>query len=104
MAKFYGNIGFGISKETSKDVWENQLVERAYLGDVNKTGSRRQSADKLNDDIIITNEISIVADPFANDNLASMLYVEFMGAKWKIAEIDVQHPRLILTTGGKYNG
>jgi hypothetical protein len=33
-----------------------------------------------------------------------MLYVEFMGAKWKISNVEVQYPRLILTIGEVYNG
>lgn len=32
-----------------------------------------------------------------------MRYIEFMGAKWKITNIEVQYPRLILTVGGVYN-
>ncbi|MCM1224006.1 MAG: hypothetical protein NC548_57095, partial [Lachnospiraceae bacterium] len=56
-----------------------------------------------NDDISIANEISIVADPFANENFYSMRYVVFRGAKWKISNVEVQYPRLILTIGGVYN-
>jgi hypothetical protein len=32
-----------------------------------------------------------------------MLYVEFMGTKWKITNVEVQYPRLILSVGGVYN-
>jgi hypothetical protein len=54
--------------------------------------------------LAINNQISIVADPFANQNFHSMKYVEFMGTRWKITNVDVQYPRLILTMGGVYNG
>jgi hypothetical protein len=33
-----------------------------------------------------------------------MRYVEFMGTKWKITNIEVQYPRLTLSIGGEYNG
>lgn len=58
----------------------------------------------MNDDINVSNEISILADPYANQNFHAMRYVEFMGAKWKISGVEVQYPRLILSVGGVYNG
>ena len=83
---------------------EEQIIEREYRGDLIRNTRRMQTAESLNDDINISNEISIVADPYANQNFHSMRYVEFMGAKWKISNVDVQYPRLILSIGGIYNG
>ena len=59
---------------------------------------------QINEDITIFNEISIIADQFAYENFHSMRYAEFMGAKWKIDSVEVQHPRLILSLGDVYNG
>ena len=103
MAKFYGKIGFDTTEETSPGVWRQTIVERTYRGDLNKTYSKWDRADKLNDDINITNNISIVADPFAFENFAHIRYVEFMGEKWKVTSIDVSYPRLTLSVGGLYN-
>lgn len=103
MAKFYGAIGYAQTVETSPGIWEEQITEREYYGDLVRNTRRLQTADKLNDDINVANEISIVADPFANENFHSMRYVTFMGAKWKITNVEVQRPRLILTIGGLYN-
>ena len=103
MAKWYGVIGYADHVETSPGVWEEKIVERAYSGDINRMSRRLESSGNLNDDINISNEISIVADPFANDNFHKMLYVEFMGAKWKVSHVEVQRPRLNLTVGGLYN-
>ena len=74
-----------------------------YYGELIRNTRRLQTTDQLNDNINVANEISIVADPFANENFHSMRYVEFMGAKWKISNVEVQYPRLILTIGGVYN-
>ena len=104
MAKFYGVIGYAEQVETSPGVYVNEITERSYSGDLTRNTRRLESSGYLNDDINIANEISIVADPFAYDNFHAMIYVEFMGAKWKISSVEVQHPRLILTIGGKYNG
>lgn len=104
MAKFYGVIGFAETVETTPGVWKEQITKRNYYGDLTRNTRRLQTADKLNDDININNELSIVFDPYAIQNFHAMRYVEFMGAKWKISNIEVQYPRLILTLGGEYNG
>ncbi len=103
MAKFYGKIGFAEMAETAPGVWVENITEREYYGDVNRNIRRLQTGMGLNDDISVSNEISIVADPYANENFHSMRYVRYMGAKWKISSVDVQYPRLILTLGGEYN-
>ena len=105
MAKWYGVIGYVITKQTSPGVWEEVVTERNYFGDVEK-GSIRWSAssDSTNDDLNLNSQISIVADPFAYQHCGSIKYIEFMGAKWKITSIDPKPPRLVLTVGGVYNG
>lgn len=104
MNKFYGKIGYAISEETVPGVWVERIVERSYYGDVIRNIRRLQSSENLNDDINVSNEISIVADAFANQNFHSMRYVEYMGTKWKVSSIEVKYPRLILSMGGVYNG
>lgn len=104
MAKFYGSVGYADTVETAPGVWEEGITERMYFGDLIRNTRRLQSSDTLNDDINVANEISIVADPFANQNFHKMRYVSFMGSKWKITNVEVQYPRLILTIGGVYNG
>lgn len=104
MAKFYGKIGYANTVETKPGVCEEQIVERSYYGDLIRNTRRLQSADQVNDDINISNEISIVADPYATNNFHTMRYAVFMGTKWKISNVEVSYPRLILTLGGVYNG
>lgn len=104
MGKWYGVIGFAETTETVPGVWTEQIIDRNYYGDLIRNTRRLQSADKVNDDINISNELSIVSDPYAINNFHSMRYAEFMGAKWKITNIEVRYPRLILTLGGLYNG
>lgn len=104
MAKFYGKIGYANTVETKPGVCEEQIVERSYYGDLIRNTRRLQSADQVNDNINISNEISIVADPYATNNFHTMRYAIFMGTKWKISNVEVSYPRLILTLGGVYNG
>ena len=104
MAKWYGVIGYAETVETKPGIWEEQITERDYYGDLFRNSRRLQSTDKVNDDINISNQLSIVADPYAINNFYSMRYAEFSGAKWKITDVEVQYPRLILMLGGVWNG
>lgn len=103
MAKYYGKIGYAVTKETEPGIYEEIIEEREYFGDVIRNTRRLREASKVNDDVNISNLISIVADPFANNNFHAMRYITFMGSKWKISDVEVQYPRLILTIGGLYN-
>lgn len=105
MAKFFGVIGFAEQAETVPGVWAESIVEHNYYGDVERNTRMLQPTDQVNDDIDISSQISIVADPYANGHIHSMRYVVYMGAKWKIKTVDTSKPpRLILTVGGLYNG
>lgn len=101
--KFYGKVGFAETKETSPGVWEEAVTERNYYGDVIRANRRFDGADKLNDDLNISNEFSIVCDPFALTHFHTLRFVEWMGVKWKVSNVDVEYPRLNLSVGGVYN-
>lgn len=105
MNKWYGQIGYIKHVQTSPSVWEREETVREYCGDVIRNTIRwATNPDSTNDDLTINNQISIVADPFANQNFHSMKWIEFMGAKWKITSVEPKFPRLILTVGGVWNG
>ena len=104
MAKFYGKIGYAHTTETKPGVWTEQITERNYSGDVIKNTVGWKPGDNINDNLVINNMISIVADKYANENFSTMRCIHWMGAVWKITNINVQRPRLILTIGGVYNG
>ena len=104
MGKFYGKVGYGETVETSPDIWEEQIVERAYYGDIIKKSRQWEKGEGLNDNLRINNSISVVADAYAYENFANIRYVEWMGAKWKVTNVVVRRPRLLFTLGGVYDG
>lgn len=106
MAKFFGQIGFVKTVEDPPEsgIWKEQVCQRDYYGDVNRVIRRWDSVQQLNDNININNQISIVSDPFVNENIPWIKYVVWNGAKWKVSNVEVQYPRLILSVGGVYNG
>lgn len=102
MARWFGQIGFAETVESKPGVWTEQLTEREYFGDLYRNSRRLQTAG-VNDNLNISNELSIISDPYANENFHSIRYAKFMGTKWKITNIEVQYPRLLMTLGGVYN-
>ena len=104
MAKWYGVIGYADTVEVEPGIWKEQVTERPYYGELIRNTRRLQTTDKVNDDLTISNQISIVSDPYAINNFHAMKYAVLWGTKWKITSVEVQYPRLILEVGGVYNG
>lgn len=104
MARFYGAVGYITEVETAVDVIENKPVERMYKGELVRSNRRLENGSDINDDVSISNQISILADPYANNHINDMRYVKWRGTAWKVTNIDVEPPRLLLSLGGVYNG
>lgn len=105
MAKYYGKIGYVKTVETAPSVWMEEAVERPYYGDVQRNTRRWQfQSEGVNDDILVNETISIVADPYAYQNYPYMKYCWRNGVAWKISDISVEYPRIVFNLGGVYNG
>ena len=105
MAKFYGRIGYVKTLESSPGIWEEteDLTPHYYYGDILTNNRRCERNDKINENLVINNRISVLADPFAFENINAMKWIEFMGQKWKISSVDVAYPRIIISLGDVYN-
>ena len=103
MSKYYGSVGYAVMTETAPDVWQEVITERDYSGDVMRLTRRWQGTEHLNDDLIVSNRVSIVADPFAYNNFHLIRYCTWMGTKWKVTNVEVAYPRLNLDLGGVYH-
>lgn len=104
MAKYYGTVGFAETQLDDYGVWKETIVEKSYYGElVNPMYGKHVATQELNDNVIISNVISILADPYANEHFSTIRYLEYMGVKWKVTSVEVSFPRLILTTGEVYN-
>ena len=104
MAKFYGPVGYGNSEEVRPGIWEDVIQEFSYFGDILRMSRRIQDGPSVNETLVITNRISIVADAYAYEHFANIRYVKWGGAPWTVTEVEVQRPRLILSLGVIYNG
>lgn len=104
MARFYGEVGYGTTVEKRPGVWVDDIVEYSYFGDVVRNTRRLENGQSVNDNLSVGNSISIVADAYAREHIFAMRYVKWQGALWKIQEVEVVRPRLLLRLGGVYNG
>ena len=105
MPKFWGPVGFIELKEIKPGVWDEVPTERTYGGNINRDIRILQNGGQVNDNISVSNTISIVADAYANMHYHTIKYVILNGVKWKVTNVDAsQRPRLILSLGGVYNG
>lgn len=102
--RWSGVIGYAETVETKPGVWSQQIVEHKHYGDVVRNRQLNQSSGQVNNNINISNSISVVADPYAYENFQLMRYITFKGVKWNISDIDIQHPRIVISLGGVYNG
>ena len=105
--KWHGLIGFEEQVEVSPGpgkatVWKPQITKRHYYGDISRLLKRYDSGDKINDDVSINNQFSVISDPYANQNFFNAKWIEWGGRKWKITEITVEPPRLTINIGGEY--
>lgn len=104
--KYSGNIAFidGV-KETKPDVFTPILKERHYTGDYLKnTLQFQQIGTKSDDDLVVPSRISIISDSYLRDHCHAIQYIVINGQKWRVRSVSVNPPRIIVETGGVYNG
>ena len=104
MAKFYGPIGYITSYETAPGKWKPVVTEKMYSGEFNRLSRAWQHGTKINDDLSVTAEISILADPYFQDHLHEIRYVKLNGVAWKVDSIEPNYPRYTMRIGGIWNG
>lgn len=105
MVRFRGAIGYASDSVTAPGVHKEAITEVSYFGDVTRAlGRLEPSTEQVNDNLGINNAISVLADAFANENIAAMRYVSWNGSRWKITSVEVRRPRLILSIGELWNG
>ena len=102
--KFSGRVGFWFEDiETSPGVYEPQIVEKSYCGDLLSNTRRNQNSSDQNDEFGISNKISILADLYMKKNWPFIKYVTMNGIKLKVKSGDINYPRITLELGGVWN-
>lgn len=102
MTRFKGKIGYAIEKETYPGVWETQLVERPYTGDVIKDKTKILQSSSVNGTVSINHSFSVVGDVYAFENIFNIRSIQYLGKRFQVTDVVVEKPRLILSIGGLY--
>jgi len=102
--KFAGKVGYVTAEETAPGVHTEQAVEKFYYGDVTKNYRRWENGEGVNNNLNISNIISIVANDYAYEHVGEIRYVWWLGKRWCVNGLDIERPRIILTLGGLYDG
>lgn len=101
--KYYGELGFIDYVEDSDGNWSPQWTRKYYAGDLTKNTRQLVAGMSIADDISINNTISIICDPYAESHFQNLRYATLCGNKFKITNVEVMYPRLLLSLGGLYN-
>ena len=106
MTRFHGLVGFVSQGEVSPGVWEaNVVTKREYYGDmIRNSYSIVSTSDSTNDNLKLSNQLSIVADGYIMSHLSSIKFVVVNDVAWRISSIEVDRRRVILRLGEVYNG
>lgn len=104
MTKFCGYVGYAETTETSPGIWSEVIVEKKYYGDVTRQSRNLRFGDKINGELSLGVNISVVADAYANEHYFNIRYAVLDGARWVVSSVEPQRPRLLLTLGELYRG
>lgn len=102
--RWSGKIGYGKSVEKNPGVWVDEIEEKKYVGDLIRSSRRWSNSTSVNGEIQLSDQISILSDPYIISNFQNIRYAEMMGNLWCVTNADIQYPRIVLTLGGVYNG
>lgn len=105
--KFSGKVGFWLGDvETKKGVYKSTFLDKEYVGNIQRNIRRFQTAEnQQNENLKLTNQISIISDLYMQKNWHSIKYVIWNGVRWSVTSVDISsYPRAILELGGVYNG
>lgn len=107
MNKYYGTIGYAETIEedpiNEPGIYIERYTERQYYGDILGISLLNQKSEGVNDDVVLSNRVSIISDDYAIKHVACMRYIVINGVKWKISSVEEKYPRLNISTGGLYN-
>lgn len=104
MGKWAGILGFREPTEISPGIIDDVITELRVRGDLLSDNYRTSSSDQTERDFTIRKRISIIMSPYIQEHYSSISHISCMNALWKVTSVDVQYPRIILETGGVYNG
>lgn len=99
---YHGKLGFITTVDKGHGIRGKESVERYYYGDLKRISWHRADPQAVNTGLNISNQLSIMGDPFLDENLSDLKWVEFKNKKWAVTNVEVEPPRIVITMGDLY--
>ena len=103
MARFHGEVGFLRTVEEDPinhpGVWIEKLTAKNYYGEIFSDSRKWNQNGTLNDGLVINNRISIVADGFIKDLLASLHRGQLHLVIGDVRRIGIESQKVVLIEG-----
>lgn len=98
--RYSGVVGF-IEKEieTEPGVFTTGYREHHVTGTLLSSSQNNRNNSSINNELSISNRLSIVADRYTYQNMRNIRYVSFMGETYYVTSITELRPRLTLEMG-----
>lgn len=104
MARFSGIVGYVSQEETAPGVWTPVNKPRKMKGNVLRQTSSNSNSGNVNDDVTLNHRVSLIGDAYAFENYFNIKWVKMDTKVWKVTNIEIERPRIIVTLGGVWNG
>lgn len=103
MARFSGLVGYVTQEESVPGVWTPVEKPRKMKGDIISQTANNTSSEYLNDNVTLNHRVSLIGDAYAFGNYFNIKWIKMDGHKWKVTNIEVKRPRIIVSLGGVWN-
>lgn len=104
MSKQYLKFGFAETVDKGYGVYKEVVTEKFLFCQIIRNSKRYSQGEKINDNIELGNEFSVILDPWMKENFSKIRYVSYMGTRWRINNAEINYPRINFSLGGVYNG
>ena len=102
--KYSGKIGFAVQVEKAPGVWEDQITERDYVGDILQRTESFSAGASVMPQVRTVTSVSVLSDGLLKDRYDDIRYVTYMGIKWMPLSIVQAWPRIEIFFGDQYHG
>lgn len=110
MAKWHGYIGFAENVEATPGIWEEVITEKEIYGEIMRNRNIEKREEQINMSPILSMQLRIILNPYIKNNIQNIRYIVYSpkindeNTRWKITDVEIQYPSVLLTIGGVYTG
>lgn len=103
--RFHGFVGLRQDPvETSPGIFPMTIAETEVSGSVENMSVGYQSGELSQESVRAKHRIRVMGSSELFDNAQRAVYILWNGTKWIVSSVEYQHPEVLFTLGGLYNG